>query len=286
MGAISNLSTAGNVLRRNPIIFIATLISALVGNLAIVGQVASGTAGIVIALVTSLISVLLVPFFTGGILGMAEEGLTESTGLRTFFSKGVSNYLSILGGGILVGVVFIVAYIAYLIVALIIGFSATAVLSAGERTAAGFLGLGFGLVFTLLVLLAIPLFFLLYLFLYFFDVAIVVSDERAWSGVKRSAGFVRSHFVSAFGFIIITGILGLIPTIPTFWVLLAASDVSSQGGVDGALLGTLSFGGVLFPVLVSVVLSTVFSAFIYAYKVTFYAGLIGTKADERTETAD
>ena len=284
MGAISELSTAGGVLRRNPIIFIATLLAALAGGLSTVGQMTTGNVAVVVVL--WIVSILLTPFFTGGLLGMAERGLTGSAGLRTLFAEGASNYLSILGGSILFGVAFIAVYIAYAIIALIIGFGASAVFSMGGGTGTGLLGLGFGLVFTLLILLAIPLFFLLFLFLYFFDVAIVVGDERAWSGIKRSTGFVRSNFASAFGFTIITGILGLIAAIPTFWLIFSTGNFSSPSVGSGVFAGNVSMSRVVLPALALIIFSTLFNAFIYAYKVALYAGLTEAESSEQADMAD
>ena len=84
MGAVSALTTAAGTLRRNPIIFAGVFILSAIGSLTTLGQLWGG----LIILGTGLVTLLLTPFLTGGVLGMAEEATVGNTSLATLLSVG------------------------------------------------------------------------------------------------------------------------------------------------------------------------------------------------------
>lgn len=137
---------------------------------------------------------------------MANEALDGTTSFQTFVEAGKRYYLSMLaayllmlGGMIVVG---IAASLISFVAVLIIG-----VLSGGPFGASDPLFIGMFLIGTsvFLLVLFVPLFFV-----QFYGQAIVVDDQSAVDGLKRSVGLVRQNLVSVFGYSVLVFGAGLI----------------------------------------------------------------------------
>lgn len=84
-----------------------------------------------VSVAISLLFVVVMPFFQGGIVGMADEALRTPTSLETFVEEGKSNYVAVLIGYVfLVAASVVVGSVAFL-GALFVGIAAFA----GERAA-------------------------------------------------------------------------------------------------------------------------------------------------------
>ena len=276
MGAISSLSTGFDALRRNPVLFVATFVTALLGSLSYVGQALGPIASTLFGLVSFLVTIVVTPFLTAGILGMAEEALGGHTSLGTLVDEGKANYLSMLGAYLLfIAVIFAVSIafgIMFVIVAVAGGFALGMGGAGGAAGAIGGLGLGLGII-ALVFAFLLGIFLLVY-FLQFYDVAVVVSDEGAVGSLRRSASFVRNNMLSALGFMAVYVLVSVVGAIPIVWLSLQTTDFTpATATATTQLMAGPSFVELLPVTLATLVLSTLTSAFLYAYKVALYVDL-------------
>jgi hypothetical protein len=155
-----------------------------------------------VSLGTTGLFMFVVPFFQGGVLGMAEEALRGRAGLETFVSSGKSNYVSLLLGYLAVFAINFVFGIAAVFAAIFGGVGLYA--SGGEF---GLVALGV----VALVALVFVLAYLLFVFtVQFYAHAIVLSDADLVAGFKRSVGLVRRNVLSVLGYSVILLVGGLI----------------------------------------------------------------------------
>lgn len=266
MGAVSALSTAFDVLRRNPVVFAATFLSALLGSLGFAGQVGTGFA---LPTLFGVVSFLVGPFIVGGVLGMVEEGLGGRTSLGTFLHEGRANYLSLLGGTVLYGLIVFVVGFVFAILGLILAITGGAALGAGG-VADGVAGFGLGIGVLLFGLVTVVAIFVVIYFLQFFDTAVVVSDANATDCLQRSYRFVRANMLGALGFTVVWLAVSLVNAVPTFWLTLQSVAFSDPSAVQGT--ASLALPDLLPALALSLVLSTLLGAFLQAYKVAFYVG--------------
>lgn len=268
MGAISALSTTGRTLKRNGVLFVAAFVVTLVNGLPsgatlVVPESVAGLASIPLSLLTFVLS----PFFLGGMLSMADEGIDGVTRFETFVAGGKANYFRLLATmvlfALLVGAIAALVTIAIAVVGIfVVGFNATGaggpMVGSGESLAVLVL---LGLVGLVAVLG--PVFFL-----QFYAPAVVISELGVVDALKRSAGVVRRNFVSTLGYSVIAALVGL----------LAGIVGTGVGFVSGfSAMGSMAASGPEFGysvlaviVFVSVVISTVISAFGSVYQVAFY----------------
>jgi len=150
----------------------------------------------------SLVFLVVMPFFHGGLIAMADEALDGRTALQTFVDDGKANYVSLL-----------VAYLALMAVNFALGmvaffvalFGGIFVLGGGGLESASLAVLAaIGIVVAIVVLLYLLVLF----FLQFYGQAIVLEDMGAVDGLKHSASVVRHHLVSTLGYSVLVGILG------------------------------------------------------------------------------
>lgn len=276
MGAISAASSAGGTIKRNGVLLGAAFVVAVV-NFALTAVPMAfppSMAGLV-SLPLSGATLLLTPFFMGGLLAMADEGLDGSTQFGTFLDGGKANYLRLLGAMVLFAVLF--AVLAFVIV---LGIAVVGVFAIGVDSTAGGMATGSGGGLGVVLLLGLVGFFVLLLpmfFLQFYGPAIVVSDLGIVDGLKRSAGLVRRNLVSTLGYSMIAALVGVLAGIAG--IPLTLSRELSGGGTAGAF-PEVSLGlGLLAGVLVlSVAVTTVVSAFGVTYQVAFYEDRLDSTA--------
>lgn len=283
MGAISALSTAAETLKRNAVLFAATFLVVLV-NFAISGATYAlppSTAGLV-SIPLSWASLLVTPFFMGGLLAMADEGLDGRTRLATFLDGGRANYLRLLASmvlfGVLLAVIAFAAVIGFVVVAAFtVGMSATGGAESVAASGGNVLVLAlFGLVAAVVTLL--PVFFL-----QFYAAAVVVSDLGPVESFKRSSELVRRNLVSTLGYTAVaTAVGGTVGLVAGTASLVATLSFQSEQFAETELaVPELGMGAVAVAAVVAVVLTTVVSAFGSVYQVAFYEDVL-----DRTRLGD
>jgi len=205
MVVIQALSTAGSAVKRNPVLFVVV---AAFGMLQIPGTVAQSinpVLGSVVSMGLSGVLMLVMPFFFGGLIAMANESIDGQTSIDTLIAEGKDNYISILV--VYIGLIalysvliFVGVFVAAIVATFVLGFGST---SGGPSFAAlaviGVMGLA-----------GIFLYLGSIFFIQFFAHAIVLDDLGAVDSVKRSVGCVRQNLLTVFGYSLIVGSVGAI----------------------------------------------------------------------------
>ncbi|MCO8268542.1 hypothetical protein NKF06_18630 [Haloferax sp. AB510] len=278
MAALQSIGTAAGSLRRNPILFVVAAAFSLIQLPSMFAQAVSPLIGSIISLGFSGLMIFILPFFLGGVLGMANEAIDSRTSLSTFVSEGKTHYVSLL-----------VVYFSLLAVNLVLSFVGVfasvfvgiAVLgSGGEMSTATLAILG-------VVVLAVTLTYLAVVFVsQFFGHAIVIDDLGAVDGIKRSVACVRNNLVSVLGYTVITGLGGLL--VGAFAVVIsflltpslqhqgAAVTGSEAGAPAASAVSSLPTVGVVGMVAIAVglvLVSGLVGGFFAAYSTAFYRSI-------------
>lgn len=265
MGAISALSTSVDALKRNTVLF-GVAFAVAIANFGFTGvtAVVPPETAVLVSLPLSVATFLLTPFFVGGMLAMAEEGLDGLTGLGTFVAGGKANYLRLLAASVLFAVLMIVVVFAVVITVAVVSVFAVGT-AGGIADAANSAGglVVFGLLLLGVVAMLLPLFVF-----QFYGAAVVVSDLGPVAALKRSARLVVRNVVPTLGYTAVALVVGLVVgVVATFVSLLTRPEVYSTPTVtvpEGAA------GLVLGVAAVAVVVTAVASAFGSVYQVAFY----------------
>ena len=261
MGVFSSLSTGLGALKRNPIIvalvFAYSLLGAGAGSVQIVDPL--------LVYPAILVLYLFIPFFLGGVIGMVHDGLAGRTSISRFLEAGKSNYLSLFGGGLVLGVI---TFVLYFVVGIIGFILAIFILGAGSMagvTSASVVVLAIGALIGLLVVL-LPWFIL-----QFFPAAVVVDDQGLIDSFKRSGGIVKSNFLSVLGFDALAFLIGLLAQIPTVYLLYSVSQ--QPGGfaaTQQTVYDSLSTTQLGIYLTLAVVLGMVVGAISQSFYVAYY----------------
>ncbi|MWV41683.1 hypothetical protein [Natrialba sp. INN-245] len=266
MAVIPAFRDGWTVLRENPVILLGGFLLAIAGQLAATGEIVDSLAVIAVGFVAAL---LLSPFLLGGIIGMALEALEGSTTtLERLAESGRACYLSLLGASILFGmlmfgVTFAAMFIGVFGVAL--GFGVAGV----EGGTAGLIGVGISILVTIVVLLLV---FLLFLFLQFYNTAIVVENERAFSSFSRSISVVRSNLLSVVGYSILWIGIGMIAFAPIVGLELALVEPGLADGIGETV-------GYAITALAGIVVTGLLYSYLYTVHTAYYRRLIPTVAN-------
>lgn len=279
MGALNALRTGSSALGRNPILIAAAAIMTLVVFLAQLPRFAFVGSPLlmgVTSLVFSLLLLVLVPFFQGGLIAMADESIDGRTRLGTLVAAGKRHYVSLLVAYLLLLVVGFVLAFVFGIIAI---FGGAFVLAGGPQPSGAALGV-FGIVFFVVGLL----YFLLVFFIQFYGQAIVIDDLGAIDGFRRSVSAVRHHLLSTLGYTVIVTvvsvIVGVLSAAGTFAFSLSSTPMTTPGA--GAAIPQVSTGVLAAGVLVGFVIMTIISAFFLVYSVAFYRQI--RPGSENTDT--
>jgi hypothetical protein len=111
MGVVSSLSVAVETLKRNPVLFVAGLIVALVNGVVAGGQMLSTGANALLWTLGSFVVQFASLFSVAGALGMVAEALDGSTRLDTLVYEGKQNFADALAATILLVVVMVAAFV-------------------------------------------------------------------------------------------------------------------------------------------------------------------------------
>jgi len=192
MAALNSLRPAIRALIENPILIVIVGLYGLVQLPQLALQPTQPIVAVIISLGITGVMLVVMPFFQGGLLGMADEALNGQTSLRTLVSEGKTNYVRLL-----------LAYLALFAVNLVFGFVVfIAMILGGIGLFAGdsqpsLAALGAIAVVGILVVLA---YLLVIFFIQFYAHAIVLTDTTLVDGFKRSVSLVRKNIASTFGY--------------------------------------------------------------------------------------
>lgn len=268
MSVVSAISDSIDALKRNPVLFVAAFVVALV-NLALLGVeliVIPGTASVYWS-VGSLVAQLISLFFIGGAYAMATEGLYGETRLGTLIPAGRDNYLSLVGATILLYAAVLAVSIAVGIAVFVLVFVASGALGADA------FGMLLFVLFGSYLLAFVP-----YFLLQFYGPAVVVSDEGAVGSLKRSFGLVRRNVLGTLGFDAVLVAVILVGAAPTVWLYATWWSSASETAGSPATEAFSPFAG-LDPATIAayflstLVLGTLSGAFFFTYQVSFYEQL-------------
>lgn len=263
MVVLDSLRRTPSALRRNPVLLVPILAISVVQVPQLALQSVSPLLSSVVSLGLSLVFLVVMPFFQGGVIAMADEALDGRTTLQTFIDEGKANYVSLL-----------VAYLALMAVNFVLGmiaffgalFGGIFVLGSGGIESASVAVLAvIGVVIAVLALLYLLVLF----FLQFYGQAIVLEEMDAVDGLTHSVSVVRQHIVSTLGYSILVGILGGVfgGIVGGFSLVLSPE---SAAAFDLPELSLPLVAGVGLLVLVA---GTLFGGFFAVYSVSFYRGL-------------
>lgn len=259
MAVLNALRRTPGALQRNPVLFVPVLVIMLFQVPQLVLQSINPLLASVASLGLSLVFIIVIPFFQGGIIGMADEALDGRTSLDSFVREGKSNYVSLLVAYLLLLAINFAIGIVGFFVAL---FGGVALLANGGE-GPNFVALAIiGVIVALLVLAYLVVVF----FIQFYGQAIVIDDLGAVDGLKHSYAVVRSHLVSVLGYSVLVGILGGLAG----GVFAIASMLVSPQSTTVLSLPQLSMVGTIGVALLIVVLGALFGGFFGVYSVAFY----------------
>lgn len=263
MVVLNALRRTPSALRRNPVLFVPILVLSLFQVPQLGLQTVNPLLSSLVSLGLSLVFLVVMPFFQGGLLAMADEALDGKTALQTFIDAGKANYVPIL-----------VAYLALLAVNFAFGMVAFFVAVAGAAFVFGSGGFASANIATLAIIgLVVAIVVLLYLvllfFLQFYGQAIVLEDMGAVDGLKRSVSVVRQHLVSTLGYSILVGILGGV----FGGIIGVLSVLLSPGSAAAFHLPELSLPLLAVTGLLALIVGVLFGGFFTVYSVSFYREL-------------
>jgi len=261
MSVIGALKRSLTIILDNPIILGMTFILALLGIPGIAMQGTTPESKLFMLpgiLLYALLMLLITPFFMAGVLGMAGEARkTGATNFSTFTREGKKSYVRLLIG-----------YILFLII--------IAVIAMGLTVGWVFIGLIWKNPIALLIAAGIAMILMLaiiLLFLQFFDVGIVLSDYGVIETFKKSFGFVKSKFVSVFGYSILRAFISIVFAIPTLVITMYPLIQNLQQITQPAVYTP----PVLSPELIAaaavsnLIFATLSGAILYTFHAVFYA---------------
>lgn len=260
MGVFSSLSDGIGALQRNPLIVALVFAYSLLGA----GMSAAQVVDQLLLFLAVLVFYLFVPFFIGGIIGMVHGGLRGGTSVRRFVADGKSNYLPLLGGGLLLGVIM---FVLYVIVAIVGFIAAIFVLGAGSMagvTSASLVILAIGGLVGLLIVM-LPWFFL-----QFFPAALVVDDVGLVDSFKRSGGLARDNFTSVLGFDGLAFLINLVAQVPTVYLFYTMYNTPGGFQQTQTIFDMFSPTELGIYLTMSVVLGTIVVSVLLAYYVAYY----------------
>ena len=279
MAALQALRPAAGGIARNPIVLVITALfgAAQLPNLLI--QPTRPLLASVISLATTGLLIIVLPFFQGGVLGMASEAVRGKTSVDTLIAEGKANYLSLLlAYFVLLAINMIFAFVVFFgIIIAVIGTSlgtdsgefgdpmaATGSVPGGLTLLAvvGIVAVGFLLVYLLITF-----------FIQFYAHAIVLDDRELVDGFRRSVGVVRSNLFSVLGYtlLLVVGAV-LVGTLAA-----AASFVAAPQPAGSPIAELIPFdfsaGLAVVGSIGYILLTGLLGAFYATYSVAFYESI-------------
>lgn len=271
MATIQSLTESIGVLKRNPILFAAGALYAVI----ILPQTVLSAFGIpLVPALLQLVTFFVTPFVVAGILAMAHEGRVRDTSFETFKEIGKDRYVPVLLGNLLEAAFTVVYFIVVaIVVVFVVGFGAMAASDTATGGGGAMFG-GVGIAAIALVGVAALLFLVVTFFIQFYAPAIVVDDTGVADGFRKSVGVVKDNIVPALGysaFNLVVGLLFALPSVGLALVPLLQGGLGAGAGMGGdtALLGATLLSGAAISVYTFVV-AVVMTPFRLSFAVSFY----------------
>ncbi|WP_255151375.1 hypothetical protein [Halorarius halobius] len=261
MAVLSSLRRTPGALARNPIVFVPVFVLLLTQVPTMLLQATFPILASLVSLLVSLLFIVVVPFFQGGLIAMSDEALDGTTSLDRFVAAGKANYTSLLVAYLLLLVANFVLGVVGFLAAIVAGVAVFA--GAGGPSLAAVGVLGAGLLLFLLAYLAVVF------FIQFYGQAVVLDGHGAIDGLKHSVGVVRGNLLSSLGYSLLVGLLGLVAG----GVFGVASLLTTPEATAGTALAQPSPGVLAGVGVVVLVVGTLFGGFFGVYSVAFYREL-------------
>ena len=284
MSALHALRPAVGGIVRNPILVLVTALFGVSQLPNLLVQSTSPVLASVISLVTFGVLVLVLPFFQGGLLGMADEALDGGTGLGTLVATGKANYVSLLlGYFVLLAVNMIFGFIAFMGALIVVIGGSVAGMGGDGAAAVDAPTLGFDPTLLVVVAVVAVVFVLAYLlvafFVQFYAHAVVLDDAELVDGFRRSAGLVRSNLLSVFGYTALLTVGGAVVGLLAGGGSLLFGPQQPPNSPFAAVVSVEPTTAVLAAVALGYVLVTgAVGAFYATYSVAFYRSIRGDSA--------
>ncbi|WP_144920633.1 DUF7847 domain-containing protein [Halorubrum salsamenti] len=291
MAALQSLRPAASGVVRNPIL---VLITALYGLFQLPNLLVESTSPVlasVISLVTFGVMILVLPFFQGGLLGMADEAVAGKTRLGTLLAVGKANYVPLLlGYFVLLAVNMVFGFIVFMGVIIVVIGGSVAGMDGGTGGGMGGAGTGvdapaLGFDPTLLAVVGIVavglvlVYLLVTFFIQFYAHAVVLDDTELVDGFRRSAGLVRSNLLSVFGYTVLLTTGGVLVGVLAAAGSLVFGPQQPAGSPFAEIVSIEPTPAVVAAIALGYVLLTgVAGAFYATYSVAFYRRISGTAA--------
>lgn len=267
MAVITALHQTPSALRRNPILFVPVLVFGVLQAPQLILQSVNPLLASLVSMVLSLVYLVVVPFFQAGLLGLADEALDGTTSIDTFVQQGKSNYISVLVAYLLlVAINFVLGFVGLLVVV----FGGVLVVAEG-----GSLSLLSLLVLALVGGVLLLCYLVFVFFIQFYGQAIVIDDDSAIDGIRRSMGLVKRHAVSVLGYSLLVGLVGGISGL----FLGAVSILASPQNTELLALPQPSLPVIVGSVVLVVLGTTILGAVLVTYSVAFYRQLRSSGTD-------
>ncbi|WP_128905485.1 DUF7847 domain-containing protein [Halorubrum amylolyticum] len=288
MAALQSLRPAVGGVVRNPILVLITALYGLFQLPNLLVQSTSPVLASAISLVTFGVMILVLPFFQGGMLGMADEAIAGETRLGTLVAVGKANYVPLLlGYFVLLAVNMVFGFIAFMgVLIVVIGGSVAGMDGSGMGGAgAGVEAPAVGFDPTLLVIVGVVAvglvlaYLLVTFFVQFYAHAVVLDDTELVDGFRRSAGLVRSNLLSVFGYTALLTVGGVIIGVLAAAGSLVFGPQQPAGSPFAEVVSIEPTPAVVAALALGYVLLTgVAGAFYATYSVAFYRRISGTAA--------
>lgn len=255
MAVIQAFRQAPDALVRAPALVVPPLILFLLQAPTLVLQSTNPMLASTVSTMAAGFLLLVVPFYMGGMVGMADEALDGQSTLRAFLAHGKANFVQIL-----------VAYLLLMVLYVVVG-GILFVVGFGALLAVVFQGgtlvlVGFGLVAVLIVFVYLLTVFLIQ----FYAQAIVLEERTAIDALRRSYRVVRSNLLAALGYTgVASGLGAVLGTVIGVLSLLTTPEAAAIYG-----LPVLSTGELIGFWLVATLVGSAISAFLLVYSVSFF----------------
>lgn len=261
MGALSSLRPAIGGIARNPVLPAIVGLYGLVQLPQLLLQGQNPLVATAVSLFVSVLVLVFIPFFQGGIIGMADEALGGRTSVGTLIAEGKSNYLTLLLSYLLLfGLNLAIGFFVFF--GLVLG--GVGLFAGGNEP-----GLAAIAVFGVPGLVVLLAYLLAYFLIQFYAHAIVLSDADLVDGFRRSVHLVRQNLLATFGYTVLVtvggGFFGALGGVTS--VLLSGEEIPIAQFGDPSP-SVLVVAGVVY-----LLATAIMGAFYATYSVSFYRDL-------------
>ncbi|WP_292520395.1 hypothetical protein [Methanoculleus sp.] len=250
---LESVTNAAGLLRQHPVLWSVGLV---MGVLAVLNLVIPVYGGTFYAEPLALLQLLVAPFLAGGVYGMVKE---ERFSAGEFLQSGKTHYFRIL----------LPALVIFFAVILTVFLLAIPLALLGAGAAAGMAPLLFGVLVSIVF------------FTFFYDTVAVFEETNVFESIRRSIEFVMNNLGSVLIFYLVNiaalVVLGFAALFA--WTALLVNKLEPLTSMSPAeletmmpqdILALIGTEGIWITAAVYAVVIMLFSAFLYAYKASFF----------------